>query len=216
MRYFRILNVLLIFLSTFLCFSVTKAETKLTEYWNNFEFRNNPKDDPEFKILYRKYLSLIAESDSVTQAISIKNLLLKASLDNKILISLSDMLDLTYSYPKSQYKNKYICQSIYETMIDINSSNGDDIKIYTKKLNRLKLNSEGKIANDFEVVTPTGEHLYLQELDTDYTLLLFYDPDCETCKHLTNSISDSQLLCNMINTKELIVFAVYLDKETHK
>ena len=97
MRYFRILNVLLIFLSTFLCFSVTKAETKLTEYWNNFEFRNNPKDDPEFKILYRKYLSLIAESDSVTQAISIKNLLLKASLDNKILISLSDMLDLTYS-----------------------------------------------------------------------------------------------------------------------
>ncbi len=206
---------LFIFLCCLIGFSV-KAENCVAEYWCGFQFSGNPKENPQFRNMLRDYLPLMAQSDSATQKLSVINLFKESAVDKDALATIANMLDLLYNYPNSPYRNSYIAETIYETVINSPIVSETDKKNYSNKLHTLRLNAKGRTANDFETRTPQGDPFFLHEVEADYTVLFFYNPDCESCHGITNSLNKSLVLTDMISREKLKIFAVYLEKEYEK
>ena len=207
------------FILIFICliaFSISNAEDNVTDYWRTFQFYGNPKENPEFRNMLRSYLPLMARSDSATQKMSVINLFSRAEADRETFGIIAGMLDLIYNYPNSPYRNNYIAECIYESVISSTAVEETDKENYSRKLGILRLNSAGRTANDFETKTPEGDPFFLHEVEADYTVLFFYNPDCESCYGITASLHNSKILTELINKDKLKLFAVYLEEEYDK
>lgn len=72
-------------------------------------------------------------------------------------------------------------------------------------------NQVGTIATDFEYVDRKGHKHTLHTTEGEYTLLYFYDPDCENCHETTAIFSKNDLLAA---NPRLTVLAIYPDADT--
>jgi len=76
-----------------------------------------------------------------------------------------------------------------------------------------KQNNSGKAANDFTYVTLDGRKKKLYAIDAKYTLLFFYNPECEACKQYKTLLAGSAVINDRIKKGILKVLAVYIDKD---
>jgi thioredoxin-related protein len=81
-----------------------------------------------------------------------------------------------------------------------------------------KEEKEGKEENiekhkfvDFDFITPNNEALSLSSINTDYTLIYFYNPECEVCSKIKKRLSTNEHLNLMIDKKLLTVLAILPD-----
>lgn len=74
----------------------------------------------------------------------------------------------------------------------------------------LNKNKVGTVASDFEYQMENGENLRLKDLQGEYTLLFFYDPECEHCQESIKEINRSSLY-EFISNDEIQVLAVNIN-----
>ena len=73
-----------------------------------------------------------------------------------------------------------------------------------------KKNMIGTVAANFDYVTPGDKSTHqLNELNSDYILIYFNNPDCESCETVKQRLADSELINRLVNNKKLIVLAIY-------
>ena len=73
-----------------------------------------------------------------------------------------------------------------------------------------KKNMIGSVAADFDYVTPNDKATHrLSELNADYILIYFNNPDCESCEKVKERLAESEIINQMINDKKLIVLSIY-------
>ena len=78
-----------------------------------------------------------------------------------------------------------------------------------------KKNMVGSIANDFDYVTANDKTVHrLSELNADYILIYFNNPDCESCEKVKERLATSEVVNQMVNEKKLIVLAIYPYNDT--
>jgi len=76
-----------------------------------------------------------------------------------------------------------------------------------------KQNNPGHPANNFGYTIPDGRKKKLYEIDAKYTLLFFYNPECDACKQYKDLIVKSKLIDTQIRKGALKVLAVYIDED---
>ncbi|MCF8335261.1 MAG: DUF5106 domain-containing protein [Bacteroidales bacterium] len=74
------------------------------------------------------------------------------------------------------------------------------------RVSKIKPNLIGKTAPELKTITTTGEYASLHDVESEYTLLYFWEPTCSHCKKLTPKIYD---LYQDYSRDQLEVFAVY-------
>ncbi|MGM0530181.1 MAG: thioredoxin-like domain-containing protein [Bacteroidota bacterium] len=74
------------------------------------------------------------------------------------------------------------------------------------RVNKIKPNIIGKTAPELKLITTSGEITSLHDIDSEYTLLYFWEPSCSHCKKLTPKIRD---LYKDYSRDQLEIFAVY-------
>ena len=73
-----------------------------------------------------------------------------------------------------------------------------------------KKNMIGTVATDFDYVTNNDKTVHhLSELQADYILIYFNNPDCTSCETVKERLSTSEVINKMVNEKKLIVLAIY-------
>lgn len=73
-----------------------------------------------------------------------------------------------------------------------------------------KKNMPGTVAADFDYITPSDKTVHhLNELNTDYILIYFNNPDCESCEAVKERLATNELINQMVNDKQLTVLAIY-------
>lgn len=73
-----------------------------------------------------------------------------------------------------------------------------------------KKNMIGSIATDFDYIVPGDKTVHhLNELNADYILVFFNNPDCESCEVIKERLANNELINKMVNEKKLIVLAIY-------
>lgn len=78
-------------------------------------------------------------------------------------------------------------------------------------------NRPGSLAGDFRFVDRNGKDKSLMSLpSTGYTLLMFYDPDCETCHGVMDELSAFDALNRMIDAGNLSVVAIDFETDRNR
>lgn len=76
-------------------------------------------------------------------------------------------------------------------------------------LDDLRKNRIGTIAAPIRFVDMDDREVCVNDLSTQYKLVLFYDPECDDCHHVMERIVGDSLIMGMVERSELTVFAVY-------
>jgi thiol-disulfide isomerase/thioredoxin len=75
-------------------------------------------------------------------------------------------------------------------------------------------NRIGDKANDFSYMTVDGRRQSLDKTATDHmTLLLFYDPDCDSCRKMINRLRHDAVVNKCIAEGQLTVLAIYIEED---
>ena len=75
---------------------------------------------------------------------------------------------------------------------------------------KAKLNPIAGKATNLLLQNPYGKAIDLYSTKANYTILFFYNPECEACKPVSAALSD---FSNQYRTKGVEVFAVYMDQK---
>ncbi|MBS3774262.1 MAG: DUF5106 domain-containing protein [Bacteroidales bacterium] len=80
------------------------------------------------------------------------------------------------------------------------------IKKLRDRVSKIKPNLIGKTAPELKLITTSGEYTSLHDVDSEYTLLYFWEPTCSHCKKLTPKIRE---LYKEYSRDQLEIFGVY-------
>lgn len=73
-----------------------------------------------------------------------------------------------------------------------------------------KKNMIGTVAADFDYVTPNDKTVHrLSELNADYILVYFNNPDCESCERVKERLATNETINRMVKDKQLVVLGIY-------
>lgn len=75
---------------------------------------------------------------------------------------------------------------------------------------KAKLNPVGEKATNLVLQSPEGKKIDLNSIKANYTVLFFYNPECEACKPVSATLSD---FSKQYQAKGVEVFAVYMDQK---
>lgn len=189
----------------------------LTHYWEQFDFADtvliNNRDVTEQGFV--NFIALLADGTTPEKLTKESlgnwcNRFLTSTHARKVLTNIAD----NYLYnPNSPFYNERLYELYLQTLLD-KLPNEDALRSsYSFKLQLVKRNNPGNTATDFIYYLADGQKksLWLTLVKGDYLLLLFYDPECDSChKALLKMTADKQL-AEAIQTGKLSVLAIYTE-----
>lgn len=189
----------------------------LTHYWELFDFADttlvNNRDVTEQGFV--NFIALLNE-EGVTKRLA------RESLENwcggfmtevharKVLMRMAD--DYLYN-PNSPFYNEASYRLYLEALL--NKLPAEDVRrsTFDFRLKLLKRNNVGQKATDFVYYLPGGERYTLAatSVKNDRLLLVFYDPECESCHAVLGQMAADGRLAAAVRNGRLSVLAVYTE-----
>jgi hypothetical protein len=141
---------------------------------------------------------------------SLDRILVNASKDSVIFRKTVSFLSEPFSSPNSSYRNQKFYSKILQTEIRSNWYNADEKEIAKGKLKLSQQNNIGSTANDFTYTTSGDEVKRMYDIKANFLLLYFNNPECEACKEMKASLSQSTIIDQKVKTGELKVLSIYM------
>lgn len=184
-------------------------------YWDKFDFQDTVyihlPDVTEQALV--NYLDLLGRVPSKLSDECMTHMLTNASRCPKMMEYMVKTLRLYCMDPNSPLRNEEI---YYPVACFLSRHAAYDEAVRSKAvfdLKKIRLNRKGSIANDFVYTTISGKQARMHQLSKDYTLLVFYDPDCESCKEQLNYMKNCPLFMNQSVLSKVDVLAFYADDQ---
>lgn len=121
---------------------------------------------------------------------------------------------LLYDSSSSHY-NEDVYRNFLEAFMvtDIDASFKSHIEA---RLNIVRKNRIGRLANDFSFIDKQGTIHRLYEIDTPLLLLIFNNPDCSLCKQTEDSIDNNNVVKSLLKSDSLKILAITSNVEYNK
>lgn len=185
-------------------------------YWDRFDFTNEKLiDRPDITeqafVDYINVLSYVPENDAKTSlGITIE----KASANKAMLQHFASLFEKYYYGPHSPFRNEDMYLEVLRQLVKSPVLEKEKKSIYEFQLEMIQKNQVGSKANNFDYTIASGKTTDLYSLQSDYLILIFINPGCNTCKAainsiLTNSNIQSALRRNNANRTFLSIMTMY-------
>lgn len=189
----------------------------LTHYWEQFDFADttlvNNRDVTEQGFV--NFIALLADGTTPED-------LMRESLENwcagfagkaharRVLTRTAD--DYLYN-PNSPFYNEALYGMYLETLLKALPAGDAMRSSYDFKLKLLKRNNAGDRATDFAYYLPDGTRrtLATTPVKGDRLLLVFYDPECESCHAVLGQMATDRGLAEAVKAGKLSVLAIYTE-----
>lgn len=196
---------------------VDRKSYLLTHYWELFDFTDttlvNNRDVTEQGFV--NFIALLLDGTTPEE-------LTRESLENwcagfvgkdharKVLTQTAD--DYLYN-PNSPFYNEGLYGLYLETMLGVLPQTDAMRSTYRFKLGLVKRNNPGNRATDFTYYLPDGTRRTLADTKVkgDRLLLMFYDPECESCHEVLLQMAADTALTEAVQTGKLSVLAIYTE-----
>jgi hypothetical protein len=195
-----------------------RANYLAAHYWDHFDFADTVYVHlPEVtEQAFVNYLSILpyTSGPAVTEA-SVRQVLAKAEQeDSGRMYGFFLEMFAKYLYdPNSLFRDDELYIPVAQYLLaDVRSSEAEKMRMkYT--LEGLLKNRTGTVAADFAYVLPDGRRRHLHDVKADYTLLMFYNPDCHACGEVIASIKQSAVLGKLHADGKLAILLFYPDED---
>lgn len=189
----------------------------LTHYWERFDFADTTLVDNRdvTEQGFVNFIALLLDGTTPEE-------LTHESLENwcagfvgkeharKVLTQTAD--DYLYN-PNSPFYNEGLYGLYLETMLGVLPQTDAMRSTYRFKLELVKRNNVGDKATDFTYYQPDGTRrtLATTSVKNDRLLLMFYDPECESCHEVLLQMAADASLAAAVQSGRLSVLAVYTE-----
>lgn len=192
-----------------------RAEYMARHYWDKFDFSDTtyislPEITEQALANYINILTIIPAGQANS---AIKGMMAKAEADSAMFAHFCNLYDKYLYDPNSPMRNEELYIPVLETITA--STKVDEIE-KIRPQHRLDLalrNRLGQQATDIIYTFANGTNGNLNNIDSEYTLLFFYNPDCHTCKEVRESLTASEIVTNLQKNKRLKIVAIYPDED---
>lgn len=185
-------------------------------YWDKFDFKDtayiHAPDITEQAVA--NYVDLLSRVPAETADSCVTHALQKASQEPKMLHYFVETLRKYLFDPNSPMRNEEMFEPVCRFVAS--SALADEAErsraLYDLKL--IGMNRVGSVAADFVYTLPSGAQKRMHALRADYTLLLFYNPDCHGCAEVLAHMKSSPVLTDEKGImKHVRILAFYPDEE---
>ena len=184
-------------------------------YWDHFDFQDTAyihlPDITEQAAV--DYMDLLTRIPSEEASASLLALVQKASVEPLMMNYFWKTFFRYWHEPNSPMKNEDLF-ILFCKEVEQYASVGVALQERAADLRRMaEKNRIGMPAADFVYTLKSGKQGRLYSLKADYTLVFFYDPDCETCAEIKRSMKQSAWLEEWVAGGHLKVLTIYPDEE---
>ncbi|MDU1890768.1 MAG: DUF5106 domain-containing protein [Dysgonomonas sp.] len=191
-----------------------KADFLVEHYWDNFDFTDTTYlNYPEVMgQAVATYAEVLPYTDSVIIEASINKSLMKASERRNMLNYFLTAYKKYFYDPNSPVRNEdaYIVVLKYIVKKEVDEAEKQRAQF---DLDMLLKNRVGDKATDITYTLSTGNISTLYNLKSDYTILMFYNPDCESCEETIAIMRASPIISKLVQLKIASVLAFYPDRD---
>lgn len=192
-----------------------RAKYVAEHYWDHFDFRDTayihlPDITEQAAVDYMDLLRLVPKEVALG---ALKGFVAKASVEPLMMDYMWKTFFRYWHEPNSPLKNEdmfiLFCQGVEQTpavKLVLREKAG-----YLRSM--AEKNRVGQSAIDFVYTLASGKQGRMSALKAEYTLLFFYDPDCETCKEVKKLMRQSAGLKEMVAAGKVKVLTVYPDED---
>ena len=180
-------------------------------YWDHFDFRDTvyihlPDITEQAAVNFMDLLQRIPQEEALS---AVRKLAEKASAEPVMLKYFWDTLYRYWHDPNSPMKNEdmfiLLCKGMEQT-----PQVGEYLMARASYFRKMaEKNRTGMKAADFVYTLASGKQGRLHGIKADYTLVFFYDPDCETCSEIKQMMKASLLLEGMTASGQMKVLTIY-------
>lgn len=193
--------------------NVGMKKNGIDSFWDGFDFSNesyvnNPALLKQPTLTFLQLLQQFPEENSGVTLVLLMDKVLEA--DNTIIQYMVDELFEKYLYqPDSPIRNDSSYLVILEQLIksrkvsDLNKTRF----IYQQQL--IRQNQIGSIANNFDFNTIDNQSGELMDIDAEYLILIFNNPECSGCKDVISILDKSDLINEAIDAEKLKILSIY-------
>lgn len=200
--------------------SDSRARYLVSHYWDRFDFSNESLiEKPEItEQAFVDYINILyyVSFDEVKE--SLKSTMKQAEVNAEMYNHFAFLFDKYLYEPDSPFRNDNFYIPVLEEIAKSPLLKVEDKERYSFQLQMSKKNRVGQAANDFTYTLASGESQKLSSLKSEYTILMFSDPDCGTCAQATRMLAESEvinkaLLLNSPSRVMLTILTVYPDDD---
>ena len=195
-----------------------RADYLLSHYWDNFDFADTT------------YIHL----PEITEQAFVDYINIFPQVDNeKVYSSITKMLEQSISQDRTNKVYSYFLDLYKKYLYDANSPMRDDeyyipvvdciLKdtindMATKERAKFSLmmmqkNRKGNVATNFTYTLQSGKQGALYQIKSEYTLLMFYNPDCHACSETITYLKQSKIVNTLLAERRLNILAFYPDDD---
>ena len=189
----------------------------LTHYWERFDFADTTLVDNRdvTEQGFVNFIALLADGTTPDE-------LMRESMENwcrrfipstyacPVLMKMAD--DYLYN-PNSPFYNEHLYGMYLEALIKEFPKGDAQISRFGFRLSLLKRNNPGNRATDFTYYLPDGSRrtLAATPVKGDRLLLVFYDPECESCHAVLGQMTACTALAEAVKTGRMSVLTIYTE-----
>lgn len=194
--------------------SIDIKKSNIISFWDSFDFStdsyvNNPVLLKQPTLTFLQLLQQFPE-ESETSLVLLTDKVLKA--DSIIIQYMMDELFEKYLYrPDSPIRNDNNYLVILEQIIRSERINNLNKTRFIYQQHLIMQNQIGSIANNFDFNTIDDKPKELINIDTEYLILFFNNPECISCKDVISILDRSDLINEAIDAKKLKILSIYPD-----
>ncbi|MEN6569538.1 MAG: DUF5106 domain-containing protein [Rikenellaceae bacterium] len=163
---------------------------------------------------YLEYLTTVPHDMALT---SVKALANRAILGHpKMMMALQEMFEKGFYHPNSIFKNEELYIGVLEEYIKSDKLDSAIKEKLTKQLELAMRNRVGTKAIDFSFIYPDGQRGSLYKIPAEYLILIFFDPDCPSCKSTMENMEKSQVIASFGGKVKVLTMYAGVDFENWK
>lgn len=185
-------------------------------YWTNFNFSDTlfleiPERACEMALV--NYADLLTRLPLAKSAPYLEDFLAKASANAAMQNHMAGLLRkylVNYDSPLRNHE-LYICAAEY-----LKENALDEITRYNamQDAHLLSLNPQGSVAADFTYFLPDSTVARMHGVESPYTLLFFYNPNCRSCQGIIEALKTSTAINRALETGALTLLAIYTQDDS--
>lgn len=184
----------------------------LNHYWDAMDWRDTSLlNNPDFmEQTMANYFSLISNADSLIGSDGFNRMIASASINPEALKKVVDISGRYLYEPESpMYDPEGYAMLLDQLIIDPMGSGMPGETLEARHADIMK-NRQGHKATDFTFIDRDGHHRTLAKTaaETDETILLFYDPNCNVCESIEKLLATSERINSLIKKGSLRIVAV--------
>lgn len=172
--------------------SLIKGEERLLylaeHYWDNYNFEDTSNiSDKEYTTKpFFNYLRLLKDlpDDIAKKRFENFSSTIIKQTQKGFLIKFLQLSDEFLDYPNSPVRDNVLYSIITSKALNSTFLNFEDSSRYAFSLNRALLNNRGDKAKNFSFKDAKESVKQLYSITSDYTIIIFYEPDCHSCKEV--------------------------------